>query len=165
MMVVAEASTSPYASLFFCIAHFTVGYLVLNLFVAVMLNSCTEVQMVSYALNAMMRRSEGTKDGRTRFFKIRKADMGLLDSEVTTKKKKRSNKTSSGSKKSKRSSQSGACSDAGVVVTDPAGLSALGGGATVILSLIHISEPTRLLSISYAVFCLKKKTRFTIDTV
>src|SRR5678815_5922678 len=27
-----------------------------------------------------------------------------------------------------------------------------------ILSLIHISEPTRLLSISYAVFCLKKKT-------
>src|SRR5678815_5617797 len=25
-----------------------------------------------------------------------------------------------------------------------------------ILSLIHISEPTRLLSISYAVFCLKK---------
>src|SRR5678816_3263686 len=32
---------------------------------------------------------------------------------------------------------------------------------TVILyvSLIHISEPTRLLSISYAVFCLKKKKR------
>src|SRR5678816_1463426 len=27
----------------------------------------------------------------------------------------------------------------------------------VMLSLIHISEPTRLLSISYAVFCLKKK--------
>ena len=27
------------------------------------------------------------------------------------------------------------------------------------LSLIHISEPTRLLSISYAVFCLKKKIR------
>src|SRR5674536_384371 len=26
------------------------------------------------------------------------------------------------------------------------------------LSLIHISEPTRLLSISYAVFCLNKKT-------
>ena len=26
-----------------------------------------------------------------------------------------------------------------------------------ILSLIHISEPTRLLRISYAVFCLKKK--------
>ena len=25
------------------------------------------------------------------------------------------------------------------------------------LSLIHISEPTRLLSTSYAVFCLKKK--------
>ena len=30
------------------------------------------------------------------------------------------------------------------------------------LSLIHISEPTRLLSISYAVFCLKKKTRTKI---
>src|SRR5665254_15421 len=28
------------------------------------------------------------------------------------------------------------------------------------LSLIHISEPTRLLSISYAVFCLKKKKKF-----
>src|SRR5678816_2611127 len=28
------------------------------------------------------------------------------------------------------------------------------------LSLIHISEPTRLLSISYAVFCLKKKIFF-----
>ena len=27
------------------------------------------------------------------------------------------------------------------------------------LSLIHISEPTRLLSIPYAVFCLKKKTQ------
>ena len=27
------------------------------------------------------------------------------------------------------------------------------------LSLIHISEPTRLLSISYAVFCLKKKIK------
>ena len=26
------------------------------------------------------------------------------------------------------------------------------------LSLIHISEPTRLGMISYAVFCLKKKT-------
>mgnify|MGYP007068955033 CR=1 FL=1 len=29
----------------------------------------------------------------------------------------------------------------------------------VALSLIHISEPTRLLSISYAVFCLKKKNK------
>ena len=27
------------------------------------------------------------------------------------------------------------------------------------LSLIHISEPTRLLSISYAVFCLIKKQK------
>eukprot|EP00658_Telonema_sp_P-2_P051982 TRINITY_DN40100_c0_g1_i1.p1 TRINITY_DN40100_c0_g1~~TRINITY_DN40100_c0_g1_i1.p1 ORF type:complete len:282 (-),score=64.60 TRINITY_DN40100_c0_g1_i1:9-854(-) len=30
-------------------------------------------------------------------------------------------------------------------------------GTAELLSLIHISEPTRLLSISYAVFCLKKK--------
>ena len=29
--------------------------------------------------------------------------------------------------------------------------------SVLVLSLIHISEPTRLLSISYAVFCLKKK--------
>ena len=28
----------------------------------------------------------------------------------------------------------------------------------IFLSLIHISEPTRLRRISYAVFCLKKKT-------
>src|SRR5678816_1289758 len=32
------------------------------------------------------------------------------------------------------------------------------------LSLIHISEPTRLLSISYAVFCLKKKNNKTKKT-
>src|SRR5678815_2726686 len=32
-------------------------------------------------------------------------------------------------------------------------------GAVLELSLIHISEPTRLLSISYAVFCLKKKKK------
>src|SRR5674536_285267 len=32
----------------------------------------------------------------------------------------------------------------------------VGDRPTQILSLIHISEPTRLLSISYAVFCLKK---------
>src|SRR5665254_24334 len=31
------------------------------------------------------------------------------------------------------------------------------------LSLIHISEPTRLLSISYAVFCLKKKKNLIIQ--
>eukprot|EP00658_Telonema_sp_P-2_P003209 TRINITY_DN11178_c0_g1_i3.p1 TRINITY_DN11178_c0_g1~~TRINITY_DN11178_c0_g1_i3.p1 ORF type:complete len:401 (-),score=75.96 TRINITY_DN11178_c0_g1_i3:75-1277(-) len=30
-----------------------------------------------------------------------------------------------------------------------------------LLSLIHITEPTRLLSISYAVFCLKKKKKHT----
>ncbi len=29
----------------------------------------------------------------------------------------------------------------------------------VVLSLIHISEPTRPLYISYAVFCLKKKNK------
>ena len=33
----------------------------------------------------------------------------------------------------------------------------------VFLSLIHISEPTRLLSISYAVFCLKKKNKNIIN--
>ncbi len=31
----------------------------------------------------------------------------------------------------------------------------------VVLSLIHISEPTRPLYISYAVFCLKKKKTHT----
>ena len=34
-----------------------------------------------------------------------------------------------------------------------------GGRVQLNLSLIHISEPTRLLSISYAVFCLKKKNK------
>ena len=33
-----------------------------------------------------------------------------------------------------------------------------GGNIAHNLSLIHISEPTRLRRISYAVFCLKKKT-------
>ena len=33
--------------------------------------------------------------------------------------------------------------------------------ATALLSLIHISEPTRLGMISYAVFCLKKKKNTT----
>ena len=32
------------------------------------------------------------------------------------------------------------------------------------LSLIHISEPTRLGMISYAVFCLKKKRKTTTTT-
>ena len=32
------------------------------------------------------------------------------------------------------------------------------------LSLIHISEPTRLLSTSYAVFCLKKKNTYETET-
>ena len=33
------------------------------------------------------------------------------------------------------------------------------GGKLVVLSLIHISEPTRRTPISYAVFCLKKKKK------
>ena len=33
----------------------------------------------------------------------------------------------------------------------------LGSGKELVLSLIHISEPTRRTPISYAVFCLKKK--------
>src|SRR5678816_3428724 len=37
--------------------------------------------------------------------------------------------------------------------------SATANWSAVSLSLIHISEPTRLLSISYAVFCLKKKKK------
>src|SRR5450756_1000500 len=35
----------------------------------------------------------------------------------------------------------------------------LNGAARTLLSLIHISEPTRLGMISYAVFCLKKKKK------
>ena len=34
-----------------------------------------------------------------------------------------------------------------------------GAGNDYILSLIHISEPTRQAEISYAVFCLKKKKK------
>ena len=34
-------------------------------------------------------------------------------------------------------------------------------GALYVLSLIHISEPTRQAEISYAVFCLKKKKKKT----
>eukprot|EP00658_Telonema_sp_P-2_P034868 TRINITY_DN25427_c0_g1_i2.p1 TRINITY_DN25427_c0_g1~~TRINITY_DN25427_c0_g1_i2.p1 ORF type:complete len:112 (-),score=17.62 TRINITY_DN25427_c0_g1_i2:25-360(-) len=37
--------------------------------------------------------------------------------------------------------------------------------SALILSLIHISEPTRLLSISYAVFCLKKKKKKHIGAI
>src|SRR5665647_1861663 len=37
---------------------------------------------------------------------------------------------------------------------------ALGIGTAMMLSLIHISEPTRRTPISYAVFCLKKKNNF-----
>ena len=41
----------------------------------------------------------------------------------------------------------------------------LQNGFPLVLSLIHISEPTRLLSISYAVFCLKKKIPHSSDSV
>ena len=34
--------------------------------------------------------------------------------------------------------------------------------AAQILSLIHISEPTRRTPISYAVFCLKKKKKYAV---
>ena len=37
------------------------------------------------------------------------------------------------------------------------------GGTIEGLSLIHISEPTRLLSTSYADFCLKKKKQQITD--
>eukprot|EP00658_Telonema_sp_P-2_P063431 TRINITY_DN52147_c0_g1_i1.p2 TRINITY_DN52147_c0_g1~~TRINITY_DN52147_c0_g1_i1.p2 ORF type:complete len:125 (+),score=27.79 TRINITY_DN52147_c0_g1_i1:88-462(+) len=61
--------------------------------------------------------------------------------------------------------EQGVCCGDGVLKSeeDDHGLPALGELrlppqlAHVDLSLIHISEPTRLLSISYAVFCLKKK--------
>ncbi len=43
------------------------------------------------------------------------------------------------------------------VVTEPAGLD----GCDIILSLINNSEPTRLLSNSYADLCLKKKKKHT----
>ena len=33
-------------------------------------------------------------------------------------------------------------------------------GTGIVLSLIHISEPTRHLRSSYAVFCLKKKSKY-----
>ena len=47
------------------------------------------------------------------------------------------------------------CEDAPCVAVCPT-------GAAYILSLIHISEPTRQAEISYAVFCLKKKTSHII---
>jgi len=42
-------------------------------------------------------------------------------------------------------------------VVDALAAAVISTTATTIMSLIHISKPTRLLSISYAVFCLKKK--------
>eukprot|EP00658_Telonema_sp_P-2_P022773 TRINITY_DN19116_c0_g1_i13.p1 TRINITY_DN19116_c0_g1~~TRINITY_DN19116_c0_g1_i13.p1 ORF type:complete len:289 (+),score=59.62 TRINITY_DN19116_c0_g1_i13:205-1071(+) len=49
----------------------------------------------------------------------------------------------------------------GRCVLAPADLALTLAGQDMYLSLIHISEPTRLLSISYAVFCLKKKKKNT----
>eukprot|EP00658_Telonema_sp_P-2_P084450 TRINITY_DN9374_c0_g2_i4.p1 TRINITY_DN9374_c0_g2~~TRINITY_DN9374_c0_g2_i4.p1 ORF type:complete len:1106 (-),score=213.94 TRINITY_DN9374_c0_g2_i4:112-3429(-) len=46
-------------------------------------------------------------------------------------------------------------------ITSPLSLLESDDTHTHYLSLIHISEPTRLLSISYAVFCLKKKKKKT----
>src|SRR5665648_1042367 len=46
-------------------------------------------------------------------------------------------------------------SGSGEVIEPDDGIAAIGSGGN--LSLIHISEPTRLGMISYAVFCLKKK--------
>src|SRR5674476_259181 len=46
----------------------------------------------------------------------------------------------------------------GIVPTaDPRRMTLTGNDAICMLSLIHISEPTRQAEISYAVFCLKKK--------
>ena len=52
------------------------------------------------------------------------------------------------------------------IIIDPIfyGLAAAIGHTHSILSLIHISEPTRLLSTSYAVFCLKKKNNRNANT-
>ena len=44
-----------------------------------------------------------------------------------------------------------------LLYSDWSGLGIVATGAALLLSLIHISEPTRPERISYAVFCLKKK--------
>eukprot|EP00658_Telonema_sp_P-2_P082922 TRINITY_DN8854_c0_g1_i1.p1 TRINITY_DN8854_c0_g1~~TRINITY_DN8854_c0_g1_i1.p1 ORF type:complete len:123 (+),score=30.16 TRINITY_DN8854_c0_g1_i1:753-1121(+) len=53
-------------------------------------------------------------------------------------------------------------SSVGVLIDDRRADDVSKNGNFVHLSLIHISEPTRLLSISYAVFCLKKKKKNTL---
>ena len=45
------------------------------------------------------------------------------------------------------------------IIIVPVGTVEMHGGLPLDLSLIHISEPTRLGMISYAVFCLKKKNK------
>src|SRR5450756_2700246 len=47
--------------------------------------------------------------------------------------------------------------DKGIIASDIGYIWKEGGIMLLVLSLIHISEPTRLGMISYAVFCLKKK--------
>ena len=46
-----------------------------------------------------------------------------------------------------------------LLVNDPWSIYYLTGFYADMLSLIHISEPTRQAEISYAVFCLKKKKK------
>src|SRR5665213_2336451 len=45
-----------------------------------------------------------------------------------------------------------------LLIVGPCSIHDLEAGRDYALSLIHISEPTRQAEISYAVFCLKKKT-------
>ena len=48
-------------------------------------------------------------------------------------------------------------------IEDPVEKNLPGINQTQVLSLIHISEPTRRTPISYAVFCLKKKNKKNIE--
>ena len=57
-----------------------------------------------------------------------------------------------------------AASDTSSVAPAPLFTRGGGNGMTLLLSLIHISEPTRLGMISYAVFCLKKKEIYITQT-
>eukprot|EP00658_Telonema_sp_P-2_P004906 TRINITY_DN11836_c0_g1_i4.p1 TRINITY_DN11836_c0_g1~~TRINITY_DN11836_c0_g1_i4.p1 ORF type:complete len:168 (-),score=53.56 TRINITY_DN11836_c0_g1_i4:35-538(-) len=57
------------------------------------------------------------------------------------------------------SQATGSASAGAVLFNETKGIAMNKAAAISDLSLIHISEPTRLLSISYAVFCLKKKKK------